>query len=44
MEVIEQQLYRRMIQANPDLAERYPNPSDLTKLIEDRIHEDILSS
>lgn len=44
MTIIEADLYTRIIQNNPDLAERYTDPSQLTQLIEDRIHEKILSS
>lgn len=44
MNTIEQDLYDRIIQRHPNLAERYPDHSYLTQLIEDRIHQKILAS
>ncbi len=44
MTTIESGLFQRIIARNPELAERYNSPSQLTELVEDRIHERILSS
>ncbi len=44
MTKIEADLYSRIIQNNSNLAERYTDHTQLTELIEDRIHEKILSS
>lgn len=44
METIERSLFEKIIQNNPDLAGRYADHSQLTQLVEDRIHEKILSS
>ena len=44
MVTIESDLFRRIIEKNPNLAKKYTTPSQLTGLIEDRIHEKILNS
>lgn len=44
MKTIEPDLFQKMIERNPELAERYTDHTQLTQLIEDRIHEKILSS
>lgn len=43
MEKIEPILYQQIISLHPELAGTYPQPESLTQLIEDRIHEKILS-
>lgn len=44
MTIIESGLYRKIIQNHPELSKKYPGPTSLTQLIEDRIHEKILAS
>lgn len=44
MTAIENDLFRRIVESRPELAKRYTNPSQLTQLVEDRIHEKILAS
>lgn len=44
MKIIETNLYEQIIVNNPDLVQRYPDPAQLTQLVEDRIHQKILNS
>jgi len=44
MTTIEHDFYTRIIEAHPDLAEKYPQENQLAALIEDQIHEKILNS
>ncbi len=44
MEVIEARLFNQIIERHPELAGKYTEPSQLTNLIEDRIHEKIMNS
>src|SRR3989344_4512842 len=44
MTTIESNLFNQILEKNPDLAERYTSSSQLTELIEERIHEKILNS
>lgn len=44
MTTIEDDLFQRIVESRPELAKRYTNPSQLTQLVEDRIHEKILAS
>lgn len=44
MGIIEKDLYDHIIERQPELAASHPQPSDLTNLIEARLHEKILES
>jgi len=44
MITIESNLFNQILEKNPDLVERYTSSSQLTELVEDRIHEKILNS
>ena len=44
MTTIEQDLFGKIIKKNPDLAKTYTQSSRLTELVENRIHENIMSS
>ncbi|HCS78972.1 TPA: hypothetical protein DIV55_04490 [Patescibacteria group bacterium] len=44
MKTIESNLFSLILDKNPDLAESYTSSSQLTELVEDRIHEKILNS